>query len=154
MTTEICAHTSTAIEGEIFCMEALCPDRNIVDTHPLEVYKATADPDTMYHHQAMREHDRKQFLQAMKKEVHDQMENGNFSIVKRSQVPKGKPVLPAVWQMKRKRDIKTRAITKWKARLNVDGSRMVKNRDYDQTCLLYTSPSPRDKRQSRMPSSA
>ena len=25
---------------------------------------------------------------------------------------------------------------------------------YDNTCLLYTSPSPRDKRQSRMPSSA
>ena len=24
----------------------------------------------------------------------------------------------------------------------------------DETCLLYTSPSPRDKRQSRMPSSA
>ena len=27
-------------------------------------------------------------------------------------------------------------------------------RDYYGTCLLYTSPSPRDKRQSRMPSSA
>ena len=26
--------------------------------------------------------------------------------------------------------------------------------DIDETCLLYTSPSPRDKRQSRMPSSA
>ena len=26
--------------------------------------------------------------------------------------------------------------------------------DYLKTCLLYTSPSPRDKRQSRMPSSA
>ena len=26
--------------------------------------------------------------------------------------------------------------------------------DYSQSCLLYTSPSPRDKRQSRMPSSA
>ena len=25
---------------------------------------------------------------------------------------------------------------------------------YDDVCLLYTSPSPRDKRQSRMPSSA
>ena len=25
---------------------------------------------------------------------------------------------------------------------------------YEETCLLYTSPSPRDKRQSRMPSSA
>ena len=28
------------------------------------------------------------------------------------------------------------------------------SRDRDHTCLLYTSPSPRDKRQSRMPSSA
>ena len=27
-------------------------------------------------------------------------------------------------------------------------------REYDVICLLYTSPSPRDKRQSRMPSSA
>ena len=26
--------------------------------------------------------------------------------------------------------------------------------NWDYTCLLYTSPSPRDKRQSRMPSSA
>ena len=29
-----------------------------------------------------------------------------------------------------------------------------KHVDYKETCLLYTSPSPRDKRQSRMPSSA
>ena len=28
------------------------------------------------------------------------------------------------------------------------------NPDWDKDCLLYTSPSPRDKRQSRMPSSA
>eukprot|EP00827_Trimyema_finlayi_P004535 TRINITY_DN4599_c0_g1_i1.p2 TRINITY_DN4599_c0_g1~~TRINITY_DN4599_c0_g1_i1.p2 ORF type:complete len:111 (+),score=58.25 TRINITY_DN4599_c0_g1_i1:37-333(+) len=28
------------------------------------------------------------------------------------------------------------------------------DRQYVQSCLLYTSPSPRDKRQSRMPSSA
>ena len=28
------------------------------------------------------------------------------------------------------------------------------NKDKSQLCLLYTSPSPRDKRQSRMPSSA
>ena len=31
---------------------------------------------------------------------------------------------------------------------------MVTNMDIDNSCLLYTSPSPRDKRQSRMPSSA
>ena len=32
--------------------------------------------------------------------------------------------------------------------------RMKKNRKAHYSCLLYTSPSPRDKRQSRMPSSA
>ena len=36
-----------------------------------------------------------------------------------------------------------------------DGQRMVEiAADLRQLCLLYTSPSPRDKRQSRMPSSA
>ena len=35
--------------------------------------------------------------------------------------------------MKRKRHIKTRMIYKWKARLNVYGSRMVHKRGYDQT---------------------
>ena len=35
--------------------------------------------------------------------------------------------------MKRKRYIKTREVYKWKARLNVDGSRMLHKRDYDQT---------------------
>ena len=33
-------------------------------------------------------------------------------------------------------------------------SRNISNRKHCQNCLLYTSPSPRDKRQSRMPSSA
>ena len=35
--------------------------------------------------------------------------------------------------MKRKRHIKTREVYKWKARLKVDGSRMVHKKDYDQT---------------------
>ena len=33
-------------------------------------------------------------------------------------------------------------------------AKYMKSRDRRSTCLLYTSPSPRDKRQSRMPSSA
>ena len=33
-------------------------------------------------------------------------------------------------------------------------ARCLRENGYDITCLLYTSPSPRDKRQSRMPSSA
>ena len=35
--------------------------------------------------------------------------------------------------MKRKRDIKTRKVKKWKARLNIDGSKMKKGLHYDQT---------------------
>ena len=35
--------------------------------------------------------------------------------------------------MKRKRDIKTNKVKKWKARLNIDGSRMKPGVHYDQT---------------------
>ena len=68
-------------------------------------YKATSDPDTMYLHQAMKQPDRKHFLKAMSNEMTDQMDNGNFTIMERSEAPKGKSILPAVWQMKRKRNI-------------------------------------------------
>ena len=61
------------------------------------------------------------------------MENGNFTIVHKATVPKDRVILPAVWQMKRKRDIKSRKVKKYKARLNIDGSRMVKGLHYDQT---------------------
>lgn len=100
---------------------------------PVYAYQSTSDPDTMYLHQAMKAEDREQFLQAMDKEVEDQMENGNFKIIPMSDVPKGKLILPAVWQMKRKRDIRTREIKKWKARLNIDGSRMKEGEHYDLT---------------------
>ena len=40
------------------------------------------------------------------------------------------------------------------ARTSYGDSVAFKRVDISDTCLLYTSPSPRDKRQSRMPSSA
>ena len=95
--------------------------------------KAQSDPDTMYHHQAMREPDHCEFTKAMDKEIKDQMDNGNFILLHKSKVPKNSTILNAVWQMKRKRDIRTGTITKYKARLNIDGSKMVKGRDYDLT---------------------
>ena len=95
--------------------------------------KATSDPDTMYRHEAMKEPDYNQFLKAMEKEVRDQMGNNNFHLVKRTSLPNTATLLPAVWQMKRKRDIRTRAIKKYKARLNVDGSRMKQGIHYDLT---------------------
>jgi hypothetical protein len=101
--------------SEIFCLEAMFSVRITDDEHPLMADKATSDPDTMYLHQAMKEADHKEFITAMKKEVQDQSDNGNFSIVHKSTVPEGAKILPTVWQMKRKRDIKTRVVKKWKA---------------------------------------
>ena len=53
-------------------------------------FKSTSDPDTMYLYQAMKEPDRKEFLKSMQKEMPDQMEYGNFSLIKRTLVSKGK----------------------------------------------------------------
>ena len=46
-------------------------------------YKATSDPDKLYHHQAMKADDRKEFLLSMVKEVTDQIKNWNFSLIRR-----------------------------------------------------------------------
>ena len=110
------------------------PTINEIDTEePIMAMKAQSDPDTMYHHQAMRQPDHDKFTAAMDKEIADQMANGNFILVSKTSVPKGATVLNAVWQMKRKRDIRTGEIIKYKARLNIDDSLMVKGRDYELT---------------------
>jgi hypothetical protein len=67
----------------------------------------------------------------MVKEVADQISNDIFTIVQRSSVPEGESIMPTVWQMKWKQDIKTRVVKKWEARLNLDGSKMVKGTDYE-----------------------
>ena len=86
------------VSGEIFCLEAMYDhyDEHSV-SDPIEVFKATADPDTMYHHQAMRQPDREDFKAAMDKELKDQMRNGNFIILRRKDLPSGTQILPTVW---------------------------------------------------------
>ena len=83
-------------------------------------FKASSDPDITYLHEAMQQKDKKKFADAMEKEVNDQMANGNCTIVHKLKVPKGKAILPAVWQMRQKRDIKTRQVKKYNTRLNID----------------------------------
>ena len=120
---------SMEVTGEILAMPVEVQSEC---KHPM-AFKASSDPDIMYMHEAMKRPDKKEFITAMQKEVEDQMMNGNFSIVHKSSVPKDKVILPAVWQMRRKRDIKTRQVKKYKARLNIDGSRMKHGIHYDQT---------------------
>ena len=67
------------------------------------------------------------------------MNNNNFYIIHYSQIPEGATLLPTVWQMRRKRDIKTNEITKYKARLTVDGSKTHKGEHYNETYALVAS---------------
>ena len=103
------------------------------EVHPLLAMAASADPDTMYHHQAMREPDAEQFRAAMQKEVQMHLERGNFRLVHRSRMPRTAQLLPAVWAMKRKRRIATREVYKHKARLNIDGSKQIKGWTFWET---------------------
>ena len=114
-------------------MEVYAQEARIEDDDNIHVLKAQCDPDTMYHHEAMKQPDKDEFKAAMTKEVKDQLNNETFEIVPRSSVPKGATIFPAVWQMRRKRDIKTGKIKKYKAKLNIDGSRMKRRRDFDLT---------------------
>jgi hypothetical protein len=51
--------------------------------HPLLfAFAASADPDTMYLHEAMRQPDRLQFIEAMKKEVEDHTKHKNWRVVR------------------------------------------------------------------------
>jgi hypothetical protein len=96
-------------------------------------YAARKDPDVMYLHEAMRQPDKAQFVQAMQKEMEGQLANGNFALVHIDDVPQGASILPAVWAMRRKRRIDTGEIYKWKARLNIDGSKQIKGINYWDT---------------------
>jgi Reverse transcriptase (RNA-dependent DNA polymerase) len=87
----------------------------------------------------MKEPDKEQFKDAMIKEVEDQTENKNFSKVNCDSVPASKPIMPTVWQMKRKQDIITRQVKKWKARLNIDRSKMIKGIHFQESYSLVAT---------------
>eukprot|EP00978_Attheya_sp_CCMP212_P041666 scaffold241829_cov35-Attheya_sp.AAC.1 len=90
MATEITRLTMDEVLGETYCLSALYPDGNQPpgsEEQSILAYKASADPNTMYMHEAMQELDRGDFIKAMLKEVKkDQMDNGNFSIVHQSTI--------------------------------------------------------------------
>jgi len=103
------------------------------DADPLLAYKAKADPDTMYLHEALKQPDKVNFIRAMVEEIEGQQQNGNWEVVPRRRVPQGVPVLPAVWAMRRKRRIATREVYRWKARLNVGGHKQQYGINYWET---------------------
>ena len=81
----------------------------------------------------MKQPDTEEFKKAAIKEFDDHCQRKHWILIDRSQVPHGKNVLPSVWAMKRKRDILTGKIIKYKARLNVHGGKQIYGQDYFET---------------------
>ena len=134
MTTESCLAPEGEIKGEIYSLHALFPDHQAQEMEdPIFAYKSTSDPDTMYYHEALKMKDRREFVKAMEEEMRDNFQHNNFTVVYKNAVPQGATILPSVWQLRRKRHIKTGAIKRNKARINVDGSRMIHNVHYTKT---------------------
>jgi hypothetical protein len=114
--------------------EILASNQNRVEyVHPLMALSTVSNPDTMYLHQARKEDDWPNFKQAMQQEVKSHLDNENFILIKKSEIPNNVKILPCVWSLKRKRRIATGEVYRWKARLNLDGSKQVAGIHYDES---------------------
>ena len=82
--------------------------------HPVAFWSEMCG-DVMHFGQAMKQPDRHQFVEAVVKEVNGHVDNQNFKLIRRSEVPEGEPIQQSVWAMRRKRNLTTGEITKHKA---------------------------------------
>jgi len=78
----------------------------------------------------MKQPDREKFKEAMQKECEAHYNEGNYKLIKKDQLPEGSTLLSSVWQMKRKRKPSTGEVSKYKARMKVDG-------DYTMRRLMH-----------------
>ena len=69
----------------------------------------------------------------MVREVNGHVDQNHWKLIKRSEVPKDQMVVPSVWAMRRKRNLTTNEITKYKARLNLHGGKQVFGVNYYET---------------------
>jgi Reverse transcriptase (RNA-dependent DNA polymerase) len=94
---------------------------------------ATGGQDNFYYHEILHEPDKLQFINAMKQEIKEHNDNGNWVPVRRCDLPADTKVIPLVWAMRQKRSLTDGTIHKWKARLNVDGSKQIKGVNFWET---------------------
>jgi hypothetical protein len=118
------------VSWEVFHDEAYTLQDEMED--PI-AFAASTNPDIMYLNEAMAAPDKEEFRKAMLKEVEAHVDHDHWELVKRSDLPTGTEVLPAVWAFRRKRRIATQEVYKWKARLNLHGGRQTKNVNYWET---------------------
>ena len=68
--------------------------------HPV-AFLAEMCGDDMYFAQAIKQPDRKQFVEDIIKEVNGHVENQNWNLIKRSKVPVSETIQQSVWAMRR-----------------------------------------------------
>ena len=56
-------------------------------------YKASTNPDILYYHQAMQDHDRDKFQQAVIDEANAHIEGKHWELVKKENIPPGKNII-------------------------------------------------------------
>ena len=96
-------------------------------------YKASTNSEVMYFHQAMQVPGKDTFMQAAINKINAHIEGKHWEIIKKEDVPEDTKVIDSVWDMQRKRDIKTRELYKHKARLNLHGGQQVKGIHFNET---------------------
>ena len=66
--------------------------------HPLEFY-AEMMGDIMYYHQAIKQYDAQDFVNAIVKEVNCYVKAKCWKLIKHMEVPTGTDVIPSIWAM-------------------------------------------------------
>ena len=89
--------------------------------------------DIMYYHQAIKQPDAQEFVKAVVNEVEAHVRNKHWELVRRDQVPSDTDILPAIWAMRRKRNLTTNEVKGHKARLNIHGGKQVYGANYYET---------------------
>jgi hypothetical protein len=97
------------------------------------VFHAEMMGDILYLQQVLRQPDAKEFMQAVIKEVNGHVDCKNRTLKKRRKVPEDIQIVPSVWSMQRKRDLKTNKIKSHKARLNLHGGKQIYGMNYFET---------------------
>jgi hypothetical protein len=100
--------------------------------HPI-AFLAEMVGDIMYLHQALRQQDSIQFVEAVIKELNGHIDNDHWKLIPRTEVPEGTEVVPSVWVMQRKQDLTMVRVTKHKARLNLHGGKQEFGTNYYKT---------------------
>jgi hypothetical protein len=100
--------------------------------HPI-AFVAEMMGDVMYLHQALRQPDSREFMEAVIKEVNGHVDNDHCKLIPRTEVPEGTEVVSSVWAMQCKQDLTTAKVTKHKARLNLHSGKQEFGTNYYKT---------------------